>query len=331
MSDGELQAYVDGLLAPDARSRVESFLSSCPEERDRLDAYRRQNVQLHRLFDWAGHRPLPGGYEQLVHKLAGRIRLQRYMNKAQRAAAAAVVVAAVGATGWASYQWLTPSRGPLLAFSGKGAESYVMLVGEGHADFGSDGGSEAIEKRSAEMLNALAAKQSAMPRQPPDLEKAGFRLIGARTMSTTIGPAIQFLYGKGEDDRVTLFLRPNTSARATASTVVDNGDVSMIYSEFNNMAYSLVGNVDRKTILSLAALVSDTLTTPGMGAPASRMPEKPRSKPASMQEQRPKPSAPAEGNPAPDRSEGLGTRGSVAPDARPAPPPVIKTGLKPLL
>lgn len=328
MSDGELQAYVDGLLAPDDRSRVESFLSSCPEERERLDAYRRQNVQLHRLFDWAAHRPLPGGYELLVHKLAGRIRRQRYMSNMQRAAAAVVVMAAVGATGWASYQWLTPSQGPLLAFSGKGADSYVVLVGEGHADFGSDGGSEAVAKKSAEMLNSLAAKQSAMPRQPPDLEKAGFRLIGARTMSTAIGPAIQFLYGKG-DDRVTLFLRPNTSARATASTVVDNGDMSMIYSEFNNMAYSLVGNVDRKTILSLAALVSDTLTTADMGAPTSPTPEKPRSKPASMQEQNPKPSAPAEGTPPSDRSEGAGTRGSIAPDTRP-PPPVIKTGLKPL-
>ena len=329
MSDGDLQAYVDGLLAPDDRSRVESFLSSCPEERERLDAYRRQNVQLHRLFDWAAHRPLPGGYELLGHKLAGRIRRQRYMSNMQRAAAAVVVMAAVGAAGWASYQWLTPSQGPLLAFSGKGSDSYVVLVGEGHADFGSDGGSEAVEKRSAEMLNSLAAKQSAMPRQPPDLEKAGFRLIGARTMSTAVGPAIQFLYGKGDDDRVTLFLRSNTSARATASTVVDNGDVSMIYSEFNNMAYSLVGNVDRKTILSLAALVSDTLTTAGMGAPTSPTPEKPRSKPASMQEQNPKRSAPAEGKPPSDRSEGPGTRGSVAPDARP-PPSVIKTGLKPL-
>lgn len=327
VSDGELQAYVDGQLAPDDRSRVESFLSSCPEERERLDTYRRQNVQLHRLFDWAAHRPLAGRHEQLVHRLARRIRLQRYMNNLQRGAAAAVVVAAVGAAGWASYQWLTPSRGPLLAFSGKGAESYVMLVGDGHADFGSDGGADAIAKRSAEMMNALAARQSAMPRRPPDLEKAGFRLIGARTMSTAIGPAVQLLYGKGDDDRVTLFLRPNASTRAIASTVVDNGDVSMIYSEFNNMAYSLVGNVDRKTILSLAALVSDTLMPAGTGAPIVPTPGKPRSKPASMQDQSPKPSAPAEGKPPSDRSEGPGTRGSVAPHAR---PPVIKTGLKPL-
>ncbi len=119
VSDGELQAYVDGLLAPDDRSRVESFLSSCPEERERLDAYRRQNVQLHRLFDWAAHRPLPGGYELLAHKLAGRIRRQRYMSNMQRAAAAVVVMAVVGATGWLPVAH--PEPGPVAGLQRKGS------------------------------------------------------------------------------------------------------------------------------------------------------------------------------------------------------------------
>src|SRR5690606_10100280 len=117
--------YVDGLLPPGDRPRVESFLSACPEERERIDAYRRQNVQLHRLFDGAAHRPLPDGHEKLIRALAGRMRRQRYVDSARRVAAAAMVATVVCGVGWASYQWLTPER-PLLAFSEKGADSYVM-------------------------------------------------------------------------------------------------------------------------------------------------------------------------------------------------------------
>jgi anti-sigma factor RsiW len=329
VSDGELQAYVDGLLAAGDRSRVESFLSSCPDERERLDAYRRQNVLLHRLYDWPAHRPLPKGHDVLVRRLSRKILVQRCMSGSLRAMAVVALAAVIGGVGFASYDWLVPDRAPLMAFSGQGADRYVMVVGDGQSAAGTDKSAEAIAKKSAEMLSSLPANRFGMPRQAPDFEKAGFRLIGVRTLSTPVGPAIQLVYGNGEDHRVTLFLRPNANQRAAAPSAADNGDVSMIYSEFDKMAYSLFGNVDRKTLLSLATLVSDTLATVRTGVPMLPRKEQSRSKAEPTVDSGPEAPARTNGGP-PKRNRDLDTKGAVAPDVRDEQPPaVIKTGLKP--
>lgn len=324
VSNAELQAYVDGLLDPDERSRVEAFLSSSPEERERLEAYRRQNMLLHRLYDWPGYRAPSYGQDALLRKLSRKMQLQRYVLCGLRVASVAGVLVLVAVGSWASYEWVKLPTGAVTAFNGNTEEHYMMLVGDGGQAATLDRNSQAIAKKSAEMLNSLSAKHLTMPRRAPDLERAGFRLIGTRVLSTAIGPAIQFLYGNKENSRVALFLRPNADIRSSGSTVVENGDVSMIYSEFENMAYSLVGNVDRQTLLKLAALVSKTFTT--VEAPPASPPP-PAKSPAKADPARHGTPAPTRDPIAPTRS--LERKDSTAPKAQPASPSVIKAGLRP--
>lgn len=325
ISQADLEAYVDGMLGSDERSRVESFLSACPEERERLESFRQQNILLHRLYDRPDYHQPPGAHEALARQLRGKLRIQRCVSSSLRATAVAATVAVTGALGWASYEWMAPGPTPMLAFSGYGADGYVMLVDEGNSTNGQDTSSDSIAKRSAEMLSAISTKRAAMPEQAPNLEKAGFRLIGARTLPTGTGPAIQLLYrGQGEG-RLTLFLRANGDFRSTVPAAVNGDKTSMIYSQFDDVAYSLVGNVDRKTLLGLAAMVSETFTMAGISASSTP----PRDQPRLTPDAAPKAKQSREEMPA-SQGEDLDRKGSVAPeDQRRSAPSVIKTGLKP--
>ncbi|MEH6633709.1 MAG: hypothetical protein V7776_23130 [Halopseudomonas aestusnigri] len=51
ISEGELQAYVDGQLTSDERRRVEAYLGKHLDDAERVNLYRKQNIGLHGLFD----------------------------------------------------------------------------------------------------------------------------------------------------------------------------------------------------------------------------------------------------------------------------------------
>ena len=327
VSDAEMQAYVDGALAPEVRSRLEAFLSVCPEERERLDAYRRQNVLLHRLFDWPAYRMFPDGHDALVRRLNRRIRLQRCVRLAARTAAAVVVVAAMGSAVWASYDWASSREEPAFAFLDQGAVHDGTRVGVPDRIANAPDNPAAIKEKSAEMLRALSARSFGMQPHAPDLEKTGFRLIGVRSFSVANGPTIQFLYGNDTNDRVTLLVRPNEKARMTPSAFAEGGHVAMVYGEVDNVAYSLVGNIDRKKLMALAATVLNSFGTVSANAPAPATSVETGAKPAVPIDAAPqKPEAPQEGRRQPSR--GNDRKGSVLPDAKPAQPSAdIKTGL----
>ncbi len=59
MNEAELQAWVDGRLAPDRQAAVERYLADHPAEAARLQAYRAQNAALHALFDDVLHAAIP--------------------------------------------------------------------------------------------------------------------------------------------------------------------------------------------------------------------------------------------------------------------------------
>ena len=72
VDEDELQAYVDGLLDAKRRSEVEAYLATDPEEVERVEAYRLQNIGLHAMFDGrsvADEQPGSAQIERLRHGL----------------------------------------------------------------------------------------------------------------------------------------------------------------------------------------------------------------------------------------------------------------------
>lgn len=285
VAENDLHAYVDGSLDPADRPRVEAYLSVFPEERERVEAYRRQNVLLHRLYDVPA---MPARYHVQARSLSRALARGRRVRAATRVAVAAsvAVLAVVGA--WAGYERVSePPDNPLTAFTRQATEAHMMLVGEGFPK----GIAVAREQDNSAVLGWLSDQGSGMPGAPPDFADHGFSLLGARVLPTGQGAAVQLLYGNDDDRRVTLFMGPSLNDHRTASTVIEDGDVTLVYWQVGESAYSLIGNVGRKTLLALAGTVSESVSTrrsarkplesppaPGAGAPsrAAPAPDAPR-------------------------------------------------------
>ena len=69
VTEAELHAYFDGELAPERRHMVETYLLAHPEEAQRLESYRGQDLLIRRAFRPLAERPLPA---RMLRVLAAR-------------------------------------------------------------------------------------------------------------------------------------------------------------------------------------------------------------------------------------------------------------------
>jgi len=86
----------------------------------------------------------------------------------------------------------------------------------------------------------------------PDLQTAGFKLVGGRLLPGETGPAAQFMYQDGAGRRVTLYLRHGSDPRETAFRYAREGNVSAFYWVDRGAGYALAGDLPREDLLALA-------------------------------------------------------------------------------
>ena len=58
VTEAELHAYFDGELSPERRGAVEAYLGNHPEDADRLESYRGQDILIRRAYRTLAERPL---------------------------------------------------------------------------------------------------------------------------------------------------------------------------------------------------------------------------------------------------------------------------------
>ena len=255
-AEDDLHGYVDGSLDPAARARVEAYLSEFPAERERLEAYRWQNVLLHRIYDRAHREPLPARHAVLAGQLSRQLKRQARFGAARRVVSAAAVVVLVAAAGWTGYDRFARPDSPFVAFTRQASEAHVMLLGERDPS----GKLSAPSKKGTHIFDRIASPDLGLPRRPPDLAGHGFKLIGVRTMQAGDLPAVQLLYGDGEQHRVTLFMGASRSKHKSVSTIIDDGKATLVYWQLGSFAFSLIGNMGHDTMLAMAGTVSRSLT-----------------------------------------------------------------------
>ena len=60
VTEAELHGYFDGELSPERRRAVEAYLAAHPEDADRLESYRGQDMLIRRAYRTLAERPLSG-------------------------------------------------------------------------------------------------------------------------------------------------------------------------------------------------------------------------------------------------------------------------------
>lgn len=246
VEETELQAYVDEQLNASRRAEVEAWLATHPQDAERVQAYRRQNEMLHARFDTILEEPVAGRLRVPVMPRRARVFL-RYS-----AMAASLVVAV--AAGWLARGFVAPEPPPLAAtLAHPAAVAHVAYVPDVQHPVEVDAAQE-------QHLVKWLSKRLGAPVRAPNLNTAGFALVGGRLLPGEGRPAAQFMYQDLKGDRLTLYVRADLDGKSeTAFRYAREGDVSVFYWVDGPYGYALSGDVDREQLLAVAEAVYHAL------------------------------------------------------------------------
>lgn len=269
VSEDELQAYVDGQLPAGERKRIEGHLAAHPRESERLEAYRKQNIGLHALFDYPQYdsqdndpslADLPPDMAAIARQLDREIILStRPMSQFRNLAAGVALLVAASGAGWIAYERFSEPSDPLVAFTRQAAEAHARLAGYQAT------GSGAAGERGRQVVTWLSEQPEGAPLRLPDLESLGFRLVADRVLPPAAGGrAAQLLYKDKEGELITLYMhagyrRAGREPVETSFTFRREGQVSQFFWQNGRFAYSLIGMMEQNRLLEIAEVISEEL------------------------------------------------------------------------
>jgi anti-sigma factor RsiW len=244
VTEQDLHAYVDRQLDAARRQEVEAHLAADPVAAEKVVAYRRQNETLHALFDPTLDEPIPARLRKPARTTWPVLRYAAMMGWL-----------AVGlVAGWAA-------RGPgvvpmtVASLPQQAAIAHVVYSAEvlHPVEVGADQEAHLVKWLSKRLGNEV---------RPPDLNQAGFQLVGGRLLPGSDGPAAQFMYQDAKGLRLTLYVRTHApDARDTAFRYEKSDRVGVFYWVDGPLGYALSGELDRARLLDVAKLVYHQLAS----------------------------------------------------------------------
>jgi anti-sigma factor RsiW len=239
-TEAELQAYVDGRLPERRRLELEAYLASRPDEAARLAAYRAQAGRLREVFAPVLDEPVP---PRLALTFVPRT------SRMARVAMALGWIAVGVAVGWPVHTFIA-SRTAQVAetpIARRAAIAHVTYSPEVRhpVEVGADQESHLV----AWLSKRLGARVRA-----PNLETAGYSLVGGRLLPGETGPVAQFMYQCKQGTRVTLYMRtepPEHEERAFRYS--DQGKVRVFYWMDRTFGYAVSsGDIGKDALYKVA-------------------------------------------------------------------------------
>jgi anti-sigma factor RsiW len=248
VSEDDLHAYVDGLLDPERRRSVEQYLMAHAGIAARVAGWVAGRDLLRDAFAGEAGQPVPASLN--LSRLAAA-RTRRHWAP-MRAAAGMVLSLGLGAgAGWVAH--------------GSGATGGIAALGvqaaDAHRAFASDT-VRPVEVGAADMARNIAWVGQRLGRAvvPPDLSAAGYRLMGARMLSTAQGPACLFMYDDDHGVRISVMMRPmlDPGMQAPMRAVEDHGTAGYAWAR-DGLGVSLVASAKLATLHDLSNTVRDEM------------------------------------------------------------------------
>jgi anti-sigma factor RsiW len=166
-------------------------------------------------------------------------------------AAAAMIFVFGGAAGWGGFAYLGGGSG-----SGEPETTYVRRALDAHVVYAHDT-MRPVETgfgQESEMVGWLSDRVGYRLRRP-DLQGAGFRLIGGRLVNDRGMPAALFMYEDDRRRRVTLYVCSQPETGKTAFRFIAEHGMVAFYWTDGPLAYALTGEMPRGEVLKLAQMV----------------------------------------------------------------------------
>jgi len=245
VSEDELNAYVDGELPADRRMIVEAWLTTHPDDADRIAAWRKQAELIRAHYGAVADEMPPQRFN------VGRLTRRRYSTMA--AAVAAIVAAFVvgGALGWTARGVEAARPSDLTRFTAGALDAYRLYVVEVRHPVEVPG-----DQRPH--LDAWLSKRVGSPLRAPELDKVGLKLVGGRLLPGPTGATAFFMYETTAGERFTLYCG-RTSDRDTALRYTTGEQNAAYYWVDGDLAYVLSGPAERDKLRAIAQAAYDQM------------------------------------------------------------------------
>src|SRR4051795_4638439 len=242
VTEDELHAYIDNELPAERRGDVEAWLSTHPDDAERVQSWRAMAEMLHARYDSIA--------DEAVPKRLEIERLGQPPRKLMVGAVAATLLAFVagGGVGWMAHgASMSPSAFQILTLDALDAHKlYVVEV------------RHPVEVPGSERahLQQWLTKRCGWEVRAPVLDATGLKLVGGRLLPGPAGPASFLMYESPSGERFTLYTsRGKTETAQMRYTAAENSG-AMYWSEAG-VGYVLSGPVDKTRLNQVARLVYD--------------------------------------------------------------------------
>lgn len=238
--DDELHAYVDGRLDPARRAAVEAWLAAHPRRAGEIEGWKRDAEYLRALHahpeQWRPNAALEPA--RLRHRLRARRR-----RRSGIAASLLLAFAIGGGTGWLARDRQPASRLPMA----DAVAAYRQFVD-------ADAPPMEFDASRADDLQRWLLRHFGEAGRVPDLQAAGYRLMGGRLLSTEQGAAAMLVYQDGSGARVGFYLRPRGALRDGQRR---DGDLLARYWSHRDTSFALVSQAADAAAKELPRLLED--------------------------------------------------------------------------
>jgi anti-sigma factor RsiW len=248
ITEADLQAYADGRLEAQRRLAVESWLAAHPDEAERIADYRKLAETLRGAYD-------PVFAEALPRRFA---RTNASWRRAALAAGWMMLGILTGAiAGWELHGMRptpTPGADVGAAMARRAAIAHATYSPEVRhpVEVGAD--------QEAHLV-AWLSKRLGAPLRAPQLEEAGYNLVGGRLLPGDNGPVAHFMYQTQKGVRVTLYVRTEAVGnRETAFRYAEEGKVRVFYWVDRKLGYAISSaDVTKDDLFKVANVVYQQL------------------------------------------------------------------------
>jgi anti-sigma factor RsiW len=260
ISDADLHAYADDQLDPVRRAEVEAIVAREPALALQVDEIRRQNSLLRQATDEWLQEPIP---QRLVDAALGK----RDAWNRWRAAlpyAAAVATLSIGVPlGWLIRDVQLAREGTPTTFARQAALTHVLYAADANRPV-------EVWAPEEKRLVAWLTRRLGFNVHAPDLNSAGFALVGGRLVAGNEKPTALFMYEDAAKHRLTLQVRKQAEgARETAFRYAVEDGVGVFYWIDDACGYALSGSFDRAQLLAVARLVYGQIAAADVTTPAA--------------------------------------------------------------